>query len=143
MFWSPQLTVPMPLEAIHEIFSNLAVSRTQGNPIVVKTQQDRNIVYVAKDFFQLKPSGVAPEDVKDDVLSFLSLVVSYTKGAVALIRTKVEDIDLRHTPTDFTSTLSQVKAQIPHVDDLYGLVKLLTNGVSVEYSLRCLMLKLG
>ena len=79
MRWAPQVTAPLPLESINDLFSKaLAGTRSTLLPYF---NANRNIVYVTKDFFQSSPNGISPEKVTDDVLGFFSLILSYAKSA--------------------------------------------------------------
>ncbi|KAF3759970.1 hypothetical protein M406DRAFT_75343 [Cryphonectria parasitica EP155] len=75
--WAKQATGPMPLEAIHYLI-NLAVTKQRNVLIGTKAS---NLVYVTKEFFQESPLGIEEATVKDDVLGFFSLVLTYAKAA--------------------------------------------------------------
>ena len=39
------------------------------------------MVTVTKEFFQLSPSRISSDNIKNDLLNFFSLVMTYTKAA--------------------------------------------------------------
>ena len=123
--WAPQVTAPLPLEAISDLFSK-AVAKTPSN-LLPSISPDRNMVWVTKDFFQSNPNTISADSVKDDVLGFFSLILSYAKSAT------VEDEDASPKEltsimprTEFTTIFAQVKSTVPlNPNTLYELVKVL------------------
>lgn len=97
------------------------------------------MVWVSKDFFQSSPNSITSDGVKDDVLGFFSLIMSYSKSA----RQEDEDDSPKELTSimprsDFTTIFAQVKPQVPlNPNSLYQLVKVLAcyknnpNGVGV------------
>ena len=82
------------------------------------------MVYVTKDFFQAKPNGISSDTVKDDVLGFFSLVVSYAKGAKDEEEdTSPKEIISLMPRTDWTNLFNQVKPAVPGT--LYDIVNIL------------------
>lgn len=84
IIFSPQITVPMPLEAIQELF-RLSFTGSDGETVsellsTEKSHRSGNMVYVNKNFFQAGPNGLSADNMKDEILGFLSLVVSYAKS---------------------------------------------------------------
>ena len=85
------------------------------------------MVWVTKDFFQSNPNTISADSVKDDVLGFFSLILSYAKSAT------VEDEDASPKEltsimprTEFTTIFAQVKSTVPlNPNTLYELVKVL------------------
>lgn len=69
--WATQITAPMPLNAINELFS-MGITKT-SHPLLPATLnvRGRNFVYVTKDFFQSTPNGIAAAKVTDEFLGFL------------------------------------------------------------------------
>ncbi|KAL1858812.1 hypothetical protein Daus18300_009810 [Diaporthe australafricana] len=82
MPWSIQATGPMPLEGIHYLI-NLAV--TKKHHVLLGSRTD-NLIYVTKEFFQDSPLGIKAVDIKDDMLGFFSLVLTYAKAADKLVQ---------------------------------------------------------
>ena len=79
---------------------------------------------VTKDFFQSKPNGIDPENVKDDVLGFFSLLLSYVKGASVLPQDQSPKNIISIMPrSDWSTLFKQVSSAVP--GDLYDLVKVL------------------
>jgi hypothetical protein len=107
--WAPQATSPMPLEAIHDLFGKII--RTDQHVLIPRRPQ-KNLVYVTKDFFQASqsPGGLAGDSVKDDVLGFLSLVLSYAKAdKTGDSDTSIKDTTSIMPRTDFSSIYKRLK----------------------------------
>lgn len=71
----------MPLEAISDLFSK-ALSTHQESPLLgsLEFRPIPKMVHMTKKFFQSKPNDISSDDVKDDVLGFFSLLLTYAKG---------------------------------------------------------------
>ena len=129
--WAPQVTAPMPLEAISDLFVR-AVTGGDSYLLVPRDGKGRaTYIAVTKDFFQTSPNGISSASVTANVLGFLSLVLSYTKQASA------EDSSARWNWTpkftvhimprnDFTTLYNEVKSAMKMKSgSLYDLVKFL------------------
>lgn len=116
--WAPQVTAPLPLEAISELFrrikdneaSDLLEKLTNGK----RPARSNQMVAVTDDFFQSRPNDIGPGDVKDDVLGFFSLVMSYAKNA----KFEDEDTSMKELTTimprtEFITMFSMVKNRVP------------------------------
>lgn len=114
------------------------------SPLLPSSRPGKNMVSVTSKFFQSNPNGISPGSVKQDVLGFLSLVVSYAKRA----RSTSPPIYSGTSPkseisimprTEFVSLYAQVSGGLPGSDTLYNLVKVLAcyknDGDDVEYVL--------
>lgn len=108
----------MPLEAIHDLFA-MAMNK-QTSPLLPVKQPDKNLTLVTKDFFQKSPNGISAESVHDDVLGFLSLVLSYAKlkDQNDRLQNQQEDESYKMRTsimprTDFTTIYGTVKESIP------------------------------
>lgn len=119
--WAMQVTAPLPLEAISDLFSKAVTGGSSA--LLPSISPDRGVVSVTKEFFQANPNGISSDSVTDDVLGFFSLVLSYAKGA------KEEDEDTSPKEiisimprTDWTNVFNQVKADVPGT--LYDVVKI-------------------
>ena len=119
--WAMQVTAPLPLEAISDLFSKAVTGGSSD--LLPGISPERGVVSVTKSFFQASPNGISSDSVKDDVLGFFSLVISYAKGA------KEEDEDTSPKEiisimprTDWTNIFNQVKSAIP--GSLYDVVKI-------------------
>lgn len=119
--WAMQVTAPLPLEAISDLFSKAVTGGSSA--LLPSISPERGVVSVTKDFFQASPNGISSDSVTDDVLGFFSLVISYAKGA------KEEDEDTSPKEiisimprTDWANIFNQVKSGIP--DSLYDAVKI-------------------
>ena len=140
--WGPQVTVPMPLEALHDIFGVMA---GQGSSELVvegrNARKDRH-VYVTGDFFQANPNGLSKDNVKASVLGFLSLLVTFAKLPKTAPGHESSDSykqDISILPrTDFTSIYNNIKQDIEMQGSLLDLVKILAcysnqnNGADVK-----------
>ena len=125
--WATQVTAPLPLEAISDLFSK-AVIKT-ASALLPTTLPEKNMVWVTTDFFQSNPNSISADSVKADVLGFFSLILSYAKSATT------EDVDEDVSPktltsimprTEFTTIFAQVKSRVPlNPNTLYELVKIL------------------
>ena len=136
--WAPQLTVPLPLEAISDLFLN-AVTPDANSELLPTINRGARMVYVTKDFFQAQRSGISPDAVKADVLGFFSLILSYAKHADEIKPDESPKRLISIMPrTDFTNVFRQVKPSIP--GSLHDLVNLLAcysfnpQTQSVEYA---------
>ncbi|ROW16232.1 hypothetical protein VPNG_01972 [Cytospora leucostoma] len=126
MAWGKQATGPMPLEAIHYLI-NLAVTKQKNILIGAKTS---NFVYVTKEFFQANPLGIKEADVKDDVLGFFSLILTYAKSAPKLEQAgALKALSSIMPRTNFLMMYklvqSGLKPYLKKQGDLYTLVKYL------------------
>ncbi|KAF8856532.1 hypothetical protein BDZ45DRAFT_594090, partial [Acephala macrosclerotiorum] len=120
--WAPQVTAPMPLEAIADLFTKALGG--QASDLLSKKNPNRNMVSVTKDFFQSSPNGITSDAVTADVLGFFSLIVSYAKAAKAEEENESpKELTSIMPRTDFTNLFNFVKAKVP--GDLYELVKVL------------------
>ena len=77
--WYGQITAPMPLAAIHELFDK-ALAR-QRSPLLSELNPNKNLVYVSREFFRSEPYCNTPDNVTKGVLGFFSVVLSYAKNA--------------------------------------------------------------
>ena len=85
--WAPQITAPMPLEALYSLMiENEAngidkniLDGTNFNPTAI-------LVVVTKDYFMSNPNNIDQSQMTDDVLAFCSLVLSYAKAASNTLR---------------------------------------------------------
>jgi hypothetical protein len=122
----PQLTVALPLTAIYRILR--AAEYGEPNPHFFdhweRFGQER--VIVMPDFFQSRPLGIGPEAVGEDLLGFLSILLSWAKGAMnqdegALFK----GLSWIMPRTDFVGLYEQVVGWLPPDVDLFELVKIL------------------
>ncbi|KAF2201339.1 hypothetical protein GQ43DRAFT_480789 [Delitschia confertaspora ATCC 74209] len=120
--WQPQVTVPLPLEAINDLFGQALKGAT--HPLLGKTNPGRGLTHVTKDFFQSKPNGMAADGVKDDLLGFLSLVMSYAKNARHFEdASSPKELTSIMPRTEFVTMYNMVKGQVK--GDLYDLIEVL------------------
>lgn len=141
ILWSPSVTAPLPLEAISDLFVKNTAHQAHALLPEVKGQgmrclASRWMISVTKDFFQSSPNGISSTAVKDDVLGFFSLVISYAKAARSFNVDESLKMSTTIMPrTDFTTIFTQVKGVVP--GDLYDLVKVLAcyknDGTNVVY----------
>ena len=143
--WSPQVTTPMPLEALYSL-----MKENQDDSFDLIDPDKKNIldgynirhpgsiVVVKQEYFQSNPNGIDQSKVTDDVLAFCSLVLTYAKAASdESAGDQSPKLFLTFMPrTEFNTLYGQVKSKIP--GDLFSLFNSLacyqTNRVGkVEY----------
>jgi len=131
--WGPQVTAPMPLESISYLFSQAKSGKSSS---LLPSLANRNgRTFVRKEFFQTKPNNMSPANVTDDVLGFLSLIVSYAKVAAPQVEDESSKLLTPIMPrTDFTTIYNQVKPAIR--GPLYNLVKILACYKNIDGSFR-------
>lgn len=128
--WSPQVTAPMPLEGLYDLMylqmKDHAFKRAPTDSLTgVSTKYfDRHTV-VTKRFFASKPNGIDPDSLTNDVLAFLSLVVTYAKNANSKMPPDLSPkFFSTFMPRDtFTTLYNEVKTKIP--GDLWDLINVL------------------
>ena len=144
MLWSTKVTVPLPFEAINDLFV-AALSQFDDSFFRPSFRALENVVSVTEDFFQSSPNGIPSDTVEADVLGFFSLVISYAKGATKIVNSPWYvpwsprgPISVMLMPkTEFVTLYAQVKGALPGSDSLYNLVKVLAcyenDGEGVKY----------
>lgn len=123
--WQYQVTVPMPLGAIHDVFRKAHLGEKSPLLSDFKPASKKRMIWVNKNFFQSNPEGNSPDKITADAMGFLSLVVSYAKNAQA--RSEPEKSPKMLTTimprTDFATIYGDVKSDIK--GDLYNLVSVM------------------
>ncbi|KAL8833008.1 MAG: hypothetical protein Q9176_008112 [Flavoplaca citrina] len=105
--WAMQVTAPLPLEAIHDLFRKAIAN--EASPLLPMFSPATNMVFVTTDFFQSKPNGISKDSVGDDVLGFFSLLISYAKRASRVTRDNSPKTIISIMPrTDWTTVPGQV-----------------------------------
>lgn len=123
--WLVQFTAPLPLEAISNLFSKAVAGKPSS--LLPSIGAGRGMTLVTRQFFQSNPNTISSTSVKDDVLGFFSLILSYAKSA----RKENSDsspkvLTVIMPRTDFTTVFAQVKSAVPlKPNSLYELVKVL------------------
>ncbi|KAL8727285.1 MAG: hypothetical protein Q9181_005769 [Wetmoreana brouardii] len=81
--WSPQITAPMPLEALYVLMEENLADPNEKNVLDGDNFRfPRNkLVLVKKEYFQSKPNNIDESKITNDVLAFCTLVLSYAKAA--------------------------------------------------------------
>ncbi|KAF2650990.1 hypothetical protein K491DRAFT_730354 [Lophiostoma macrostomum CBS 122681] len=129
--WSPQVTAPMPFEAILELVRYAWNNQPSALlPPGLRATSQGFQVYITKDFFQASSGGFSADDVKDDALGFFSILMTWVK-----LPNNAEN-DWEHDPatsykmyigimprTDFTSMYSLFKESNTMQGSLYDMVK--------------------
>lgn len=139
--WFPQITAPMPLEALYSL-----MKENEDDPVEKNILDGTNylskakIVVVNQKYFQSNKNGIDQSKVTDDVLGFCSLVLSYAKGASIKLEPdrSPKQFFVFMPRTEFNTLYEQVKSKLP--GDLFSLFNSLacyqTNrDGSVEYEL--------
>lgn len=134
--WAAQVTAPLPLEAINDLF--LQSVSNKDNPLLPSQNPGRDMTYVTEAFFQSKKTGISPDDVKSDVLGFFSLVLTFAKKTTKVFEDESpKNIGSIMPRTDFTNIYKQIQLSPP--GSLYDLLKVLAcykynpNTKDVEY----------
>ncbi|KAH8433923.1 uncharacterized protein LDX57_011559 [Aspergillus melleus] len=126
LMWQYQVTAPLSLGAVNEVIS---IAKNGGkNPLLRDGDfaSKKALVWVNEDFFQAIPEGNKPKDVSADAMGFLSLIVSYVKGAQnRLEQDQSPKTQIAIMPRSNFVTLYQ-DAKDGFKGDLYKLVTLLT-----------------
>ncbi|KAH8705721.1 hypothetical protein BGW36DRAFT_422261 [Talaromyces proteolyticus] len=117
--WSPQVTAPMPLQAIYELFGQ----RTGSILLPKPTHANQNMVMVTKKFFQSNPNGMSSNDIQEDVLGFFSIIMTYAKAADKLDESGPKALMSIMPRTEFSTIFKLVKSRVK--GDLYEIVKVL------------------
>lgn len=134
MEWDPQVTAPMPLEALYTLMKDQQaytadLGRKRTNIIngvatarIPVRGRTNHLVVVTKNYFKESPNGMDPDNLDKDVLGFLSLVLSYAKAAHDLEKGESPKLLITYMPrTDFNTIFAQVKARVP--GDLFKLIE--------------------
>ena len=120
--WLPQITAPMPLEALYNL-----MKEQQADPDVKNILDGYNdrypkyLVVATQAYFQSNTNGIDPSKVTDDVLSFCSLILTYAKAASKkLSPDQSPKLFLTFMPrTEFNTLYGQVRSKLP--GDLFTL----------------------
>lgn len=84
IIWAPQVTAPMPLEALYSLMRENIQDRDAGRNILNGAASftiGQNIQLVTQGYFQSASLKIDSSTVTDDMLGFCSLVLSYAKAA--------------------------------------------------------------
>ncbi|KAL8846955.1 MAG: hypothetical protein Q9221_007997 [Calogaya cf. arnoldii] len=114
LLWSRQVTVAMPLKAIYQLFVDLKRDGISSNAIMAEGSKRDNIHVVRREDFRLLGlTGFKPADITDDLLGFLSLVVSYAKATRRMQAKDGPKHSLSVMPrTDFAAMYELVRKKI-------------------------------
>lgn len=131
--WAIQATAPMPLAGINDLFE-LAAKRQASKSVLHSslTRKTKQMVWVNKDFFKLKPQGSS--DVSNNALGFLSMLMTYIKGVDTINSLIKSDQSPKMVTsimprTYFTTMFDLVKADLKFTSTttgLYDLIKVLS-----------------
>ena len=127
LIWQWQITAPMPLAAIDELFRQM--KGVSVNPLLpfAKRSKDK-MVWVNKAFFESDPQGNKQEDVSEEVRGFFSMIMTYVKEngkQVGAHQQSPKGMSSIMPRTDFATMYQSVKDKIKG-KDLYELVKILS-----------------
>lgn len=119
----PQVTAPMPLEALYSLMRENVRGIIDGRNILdgqTSFTTGQTLQLVTKNYFQSASLKMDPDKVTDDVLGFCTLILSYAKAAN---KKQPKDVSPKHwltfmPRTEFNTIYSQVKSkfQIPLFD---------------------------
>lgn len=121
--WSPQITAPMPLEALYSLMEENLADPDEKNILDGSNfhfPKDK-LVLVKKDYFESKPNNIDASKITDDVLAFCTLVLSYAKAAtVELKPDQSPKLFIAFMPrTEFNTMFQIVKPKL--TGDLFSL----------------------
>ncbi|KAF2094386.1 hypothetical protein NA57DRAFT_60432 [Rhizodiscina lignyota] len=127
MRFQPQLTAPMPLEAIQELIVKYrTTSKSAGWLFSARTSSP--LIAVTKDFFQAHPL-LKPADMEkyQDILGFFSLLVSWAKvfDGWATKGQSLKNLLPIMPRSDFISLYYQIRYKFSSPLDLYSVVSVL------------------
>lgn len=120
--WGPQVTAPMPLEALYSLMKEQVLGLQKRNILNGMTYEHKKYpILVTQEYFQSNTNGIDGTKVTDDMLAFCSLVLSYAKAASDALRANQSPKSrLSFMPrTEFNTIFQQVKSKIP--GDLFTL----------------------
>lgn len=120
--WIPQITAPMPLEALYSLLKENAQDPDKKNILDGSSlRYPHKVVLVKQEYFQSKPNDIDPSTVTDDVLAFCTLVLSYAKAATEKLKPdQSPKLFTAFMPrTDFNTLFQIVRSKLP--GDLFSL----------------------
>ena len=121
--WSPQVTTPMPLEALYSLMEEQQrdLVSPERNILNGVNFDPGTLVVVAKNYFQSNKNGMDQSKDSDDVHGFCTLVLSYAKTATRkLKRDQSPKLFLTFMPrTEFNTIYNMVKSKFK--GDLFDL----------------------
>jgi len=131
LYFQPQITTPMPLEALYFLMQEQIRDPLEDRHILDGynfREGNKYLILVTKESFQSKPGGISPDQVSDDVLAFCTLVLSYAKVAKKFLQPgsspKMFTVFLPRT--NFNKMLSHVSSKLrPKGDELWELFNIL------------------
>lgn len=120
--WFPQVTTPMPLEALYSLMKEHVSDEINRNPL--DGTNDRfadKFVLVDQNYFQSRPNGIDQTKMTDDVLAFCSLILTYAKSAADSLRpNQSPKLYSSFMPrTEFNTIFELVKPKLP--GDLFNI----------------------
>jgi hypothetical protein len=114
--WVPQVTAPMPLEALYFLMQENINNPTTGRNILngqTSFTTGQNIQLVTQEYFQSTSLKIDASTVTDDMLGFCTLVLSYAKAANLV---QAPDVSPKHwltfmPRTEFNTIYAQVSSK--------------------------------
>ena len=124
IIWLLQATAPMPLQGIQSLLTTALEGGVSELLPGTSSIRKRGVQVVSADYFQSNPNGMNPTVAQQSLLGFLSLLVSYVKGAKSEVADKSPKEIISIMPrTDWTTMYGQVRGLVQ--GDLYELVQIL------------------
>ncbi|KAI9147419.1 hypothetical protein HJFPF1_12439 [Paramyrothecium foliicola] len=118
--FSAQVTVPMPLNALSELFK-LTKTRGTNKLLAFSPRKKAKMIWVTEKFFQENPEGVDGRD--SEVRGFFSLLLTYAKWAdTANVEESAKMLSSFMPRTNFVTMYNIIKTKISNVD-LYKLAQ--------------------
>lgn len=122
MTWQPQVTAPMPLQALYILMKESKLGPESKNTLTgIDRYVGEYLALVTQTYFQTNPNGIEQSQVTTDLLAFCTLVLSYAKGAQAVLipNQSPKGYTAFMPRTEFNTIFQQVKSQIK--GDLFDL----------------------
>lgn len=125
MRFTPQITAPLPLSVIYEFLREAEFGPPDPHFLDHFQKPGQERVIVTDEFFQSRPFGIDPKALDGDVLGFLSIVLSWAKGAMNQTPYRLfKSLSWIMPRTDFVGLYNQVDTRLPR-RGLFELIKVL------------------
>lgn len=133
IYWVPQITTSMPLEALYSLMKENVQGVPDGTRNIINGDtgiaRGQNIQLVTKDYFKDLSLKVDIEKINDAVLGFCTLVLSYSKAANKPADPNDENAQERSAKswipfmprTEFVTIYSAVKSFFPPDNELFDI----------------------
>ena len=147
MLWAPQITAPMPLEALYSLMKeNVQKANTDPSRNILNGATSfttgQNIQLVTKDYFVSPSLNIDRSTITDDILGFCTLILSYAKAANL---EQNPDVSPKHKipfmpRTEFNTIYAQVRSKFEitlfdlQVFDIFNILACYKTGTNLQVS---------